>query len=239
MFSFQLYWEIIVIYHSISFRHRAWFTYIVKWQPQWFQLTSVFSYRYHKKKKGNNISPCDANSSIYSLNNFPVSHSSVSCTHHVVRYISSTHFLITYLLVYAFFPSPPSFEIFFSTGFLKFPLSVQIPCKKAETLSISEEKKDFTPEYSLFTPIHWINRKSGIFQREGELKECHWNNDIEVREVQLCPHTCALPAYLSALTEPMTAGWVAESSPLSCPQHAGPRCLLASSARRKVTSASL
>lgn len=125
---------------------------------------------------------------------------------------------------------------------LNFLYQSKLHARKQKLLSISEEKKDFTPEYSLFTPIHWINWKSGIFQREGELKECHWNNDIEVREVQLpqlCPHTCALPAYLSALTEPMTAGWVAESSPLSCPQHAGPRCLLASSARRKVTSASL
>ena len=87
MFSFQLYWEVIVIYHSINFRYTTWFTHIVKWQPQWFQLTSVFSYRYNKKKKGNNVSPCDANSSIYSLNIFPVFYTAVLAV--IITYVTS------------------------------------------------------------------------------------------------------------------------------------------------------
>lgn len=142
-----------------------------------------------------------------------------------------------------YFSSHLPFEIFFSPGFLKVPLSVQVPCKKAETLSISEEKGFYSRVFTVYP--NSLDKPEVRDLKEGELKECHQNNDIEVREVQLsklCPHTCALPACLLALTEPRTIGWVAESSPQlsSCPQHTGPCCLLASSARRKkVTSASL
>ena len=55
----------------------AWFTYIVKWLPQYFQLTSTFSYTYNKKKekkKGKNVLIVVRGLRIYSLNNLPVYH---------------------------------------------------------------------------------------------------------------------------------------------------------------------
>lgn len=49
-----------------------------------------------------------------------------------------------------YFSSHLPFEIFFSPGFLKFSLSVQVPCKKAETLSISEEKGFYSRVFTVY-----------------------------------------------------------------------------------------
>lgn len=58
----------------------VWLTYIVKWLPQYVQLTSIFSHRYNKKKRKKKtikenifFSPCDENSGFLNcLNKLPI-----------------------------------------------------------------------------------------------------------------------------------------------------------------------
>lgn len=92
----QIYWYISDIRHCLSLKAcsvMVWFTYVTKWLQQ-VQLTSIFSYRYNKRKGKKFSSLVMRTIRIYSLTNFPIYSIAVSSSralHHIPSTCLSYH----------------------------------------------------------------------------------------------------------------------------------------------------